>query len=101
MAAKALGGWGAEVAYELGWRLGGAEHSEIFVAVEHAVELLADQLLPEGPRFFLHPGVEDTGVDARYGDPVRFAFEGEDTRELIQGPTPLFAIDAPTAGTGK
>jgi hypothetical protein len=47
VAAKALGGWGAEVAYELGWRLGRAEHPEVLVPVEHAVELFANKLVAE------------------------------------------------------
>ena len=42
VAAEALRGGGAEVAYELRRLLGRAEHPEISVALEHAVELFAD-----------------------------------------------------------
>ena len=75
MAAKALRGWGAEVAYEfrrLFWR---AEYPEISVALEHAVELIADKVLTEASRLLLHPGVHNTRIDARYGDAVTGAFE--------------------------
>ena len=45
VAAEALRGGGAEVAYELRRLLGRAEHPEISVALEHAVELFADEVL--------------------------------------------------------
>src|SRR5215208_3547349 len=76
MAAEALRGGGAEVAYELRRLLGRAEHPEISVALEHAVELFTDEFLAEASRFLLHPGVYNTWIDARYGDAVRAAFEG-------------------------
>src|SRR5215211_7792225 len=85
VAAKALGGGGAEVAYELRRLLGRAEHPEISVALEHTVELFTDELLAEASRLFLHLGVYNTWIDARYDDTVRAAFEGQNAGELVEG----------------
>src|SRR5215217_6033699 len=85
VAAEALRGGGAEVAYELRRLLRRAEHPEISVALEHTVELFADELLAEASRLLLHPGVYNSRVDARYGDAVRTAFEGQNAGELVEG----------------
>ena len=85
MAAEALRGGGAEVAYELRRLLGRAEHPEISVALEHAVELFTDELLAEASRLFLHPGIYNTRIDARYGDAVRTSFESQNAGELVEG----------------
>lgn len=85
MAAEALRGGGAEVAYELRWLLRRAEHPEISVSLEHTVELFTDKLLAEASRLFLHLGIYNTWIDARYGDAVRTAFEGKNAGELVKG----------------
>src|SRR5829696_4076536 len=85
VAAEALPGGGAEVAYELCRLLRRAEHPEISVALEHAVELFADELLAEASRLLLHSGVYNTWIDARYGDAIRSAFKGQNAGELVEG----------------
>src|SRR5918993_4928847 len=85
VAAEALRGGGAEEAYELRRLLGRAEHPEISVALEHAVELFADELLAEASRLLLHSGVHDARIDARYGDAVRPTFQGQNAGELVEG----------------
>src|SRR5215217_3506358 len=85
VAAEALSGGGAEVTYELCRLLGRAEHTEISVALEHAVELFTDEFLAEASRHLLHPGVYNTRIDARYGNAVRPTFEGQNAGELVEG----------------
>ena len=85
MPVEAGGVRGTEVAYEVGGLLWRAEHPEVAIVVEHAVELFADDLRPEAPGLFLHAGVDHTGVHADGRYVVRFALGGEDAGELVQG----------------
>src|ERR671920_1489373 len=47
--------------------------------------LFTDELLAEASRLFLHLGVNNTWIDARYDDTVRAAFEGQNAGELVEG----------------
>src|SRR5215204_6907806 len=85
MAAEALRDGGAEIAYELRRLLGRAEHPEISIALEHAVEMFTDELLAEASRLFLHPGIYNTRIDTSYNDAVRPTFEGQNAGELVEG----------------